>query len=85
VPATGVIVLLLLLAWASFRATQRGAGGRLKTAALALVCGTVALGCLVGAAVLVPCAFEQLFPDPAWRLPGHAPSFCPAVLSTGDR
>ena len=76
------ILLLVLLAVACGRATARGAGSRLKTALLALVCGTVALGCLVGVLSLFPCALEQLFPSPA---PFLRASACPSFLSSGER
>ena len=84
-PAILVIIALLCVAVACGRTTARGGRTAGRTVLITGICAVTALGCLLGAVLLVPCAYQQLFPDPLRALMGTAQSSCPSLLATGDR
>jgi hypothetical protein len=85
VPAILVIIGLVCLAVGCGRATARGGRTAGRTVLVTGICAVTALGCLVGTVLLIPCAYQQLFPDPLRALMGTAQSSCPSLLQSGDR
>lgn len=79
-----VIVVLVVVGVRAGILAARGGRSTVRTAALTLSCAVVALGCLVGSALLVPCALFQN--DLEAAITGSSSPFCPSFLSSsGER